>query len=61
MEEFLKKYDPSSTLLANFPEDVKQALIARDGAWYCVSEAIWTRRMQGKSYPPSTECLFGQS
>ena len=33
LEEFLKKYDPSG-LLANFPQDIKQALVQRDGGWY---------------------------
>ena len=49
MEEFLKKYDPSSTLLANFPQDMKQALIAT-GRWLVLRfRAIWTRRTQEKS------------
>ena len=38
LEEFLKKYDPSSELLTNFPQDIKQALVQRDGGWYALSE-----------------------
>lgn len=34
LEEFLSKYCPSSHLLARFPQDVKEELIKRDGAWY---------------------------
>lgn len=36
LDQLLEKYDPDSPLLKSsfFPEDVKQALIARDGAWY---------------------------
>lgn len=34
LEEFLEKYCPDSHLLREFPEDIKQALIKRDGAWY---------------------------
>ena len=34
LEEFLKRYCPNSHLLTDFPEDMKQALIRRNGAWY---------------------------
>lgn len=34
MEEFLKTYCPDSHLLKEFPEDIKQELIKRDGDWY---------------------------
>ena len=34
LEEFLKRYCPDSDLLTDFPEDMKQALIRRNGAWY---------------------------
>lgn len=34
IDEFLKKYKPDSHLLTDFPEDIKQELIKRDGAWY---------------------------
>lgn len=34
MEEFLQTYDPDSHLLTDFPEDVKNAVINKWGAWY---------------------------
>lgn len=34
MEELLTKYVPDSHLLTSFPEDIKKAIIARDGGWY---------------------------
>lgn len=34
LEEFLSKYGKQSHLLTEFPQDVKQELIKRDGAWY---------------------------
>ena len=34
IEELLKKYDPSSHLLTQFPADIKQRLVVRDGGWY---------------------------
>ncbi|GHT95625.1 ABC transporter substrate-binding protein [Spirochaetia bacterium] len=40
MEEFLKQYDPQSHLLRDFPEDVKQAMIFRDGGWYAYPSHI---------------------
>ncbi len=36
LEEFLKEYKPDSHLLTQFPEDIKQQLINRDGAWYAI-------------------------
>lgn len=40
LEEFLEKYCPGSHLLKEFPEDVKRALIKRDGAWYAYPSHI---------------------
>lgn len=34
LDEFLETYCPDSHLLSAFPEDIKEALIKRDGAWY---------------------------
>jgi putative aldouronate transport system substrate-binding protein len=34
IDEFLKKYLPDSHILKQYPEDIKQALILRDGGWY---------------------------
>lgn len=42
LDEFLEKYCPDSHLLTEFPEDMKQALIRRDGAWYALPSHINT-------------------
>lgn len=34
LDEFLETYLPESHLLQDFPEDVKQELVKRDGGWY---------------------------
>lgn len=34
IDDFLETYKPDSHLLTDFPEDIKQELIKRDGAWY---------------------------
>ncbi|GMK40929.1 ABC transporter substrate-binding protein [Paenibacillus sp. CCS19] len=54
LEEFLQKYNPSSPLLANFPQDMKKALIERDGGWYAYPSHIDTPDAR-KLYPPSSE------
>lgn len=36
IDEFLKTYKPDSHLLTEFPEDIKQELIKRDGGWYAL-------------------------
>ena len=36
LEEFLKKYDPESHLLKDFPADVKKQLVKHDGDWYAI-------------------------
>lgn len=40
LDEFLRKYCPDSHLLTNFPEDMKQELIKRDGGWYAYPSHI---------------------
>ena len=40
LDEFLEKYCPDSHILKDFPEDIKQALIKRDGAWYAYPSHI---------------------
>jgi putative aldouronate transport system substrate-binding protein len=54
LEEFLKKYDPSSELLTNFPQDIKQALVQRDGGWYAFPSHMDSADAR-KIYPPSGE------
>ena len=34
LQDFIKKYDPKSHLLKDFPNDIKKALTKRDGGWY---------------------------
>lgn len=34
LEEFFQKYLPDAQILKNFPNDVKQRLVKRDGGWY---------------------------
>ncbi len=40
LEEFLQAYCPDSHLLTQFPEDIRQALVKRDGAWYAYPSHI---------------------
>ncbi|MEH7480019.1 hypothetical protein V7157_02690 [Neobacillus drentensis] len=54
LDELLKKYDPNSHLLKDFPNDVKQGLIARDGGWYSYPSHI-NSNDERKKYPPSSE------
>jgi putative aldouronate transport system substrate-binding protein len=54
LDEFLKKYDPSSPLLTNFPQDLKKALTERDGGWYAYPSHIDTADAR-KMYPPSSQ------
>ncbi|WP_127495298.1 extracellular solute-binding protein [Paenibacillus glycanilyticus] len=54
LDEFLKKYNPSSPLLTNFPQDLKQALIERDGGWYAYPSHMDTQDAR-EIYPPSSE------
>lgn len=54
LDDFLKKYDPDSPLLTSFPEDIKQALIERDGGWYAYPSHLDSQDAR-KLYPPSSE------
>ena len=40
LQELLERYCPNSHLLSRFPEDMKQELIRRDGAWYAYPSHI---------------------
>lgn len=40
LDEFLEKYKPDSHLLKDFPEDLKEEMIRRDGAWYALPSHI---------------------
>ncbi len=54
MEDFLKTYCPDSHILKEFPQDIKEALIKRDGDWYA-----WPSHMNSedsrKIWKPSSE------
>ncbi|MBD2868629.1 type 2 periplasmic-binding domain-containing protein [Paenibacillus arenilitoris] len=52
LEEFLKQYDPDSHLLTDFPADVKEAVIDRDGGFYAYPSHINSEDARAL-YPPS--------
>ncbi|ETT77631.1 hypothetical protein C173_03909 [Paenibacillus sp. FSL R7-277] len=52
LDEFLQKYDPDSHLLKDFPADVKQTIIDRDGGFYAFPSHINSEDAR-KQYPPS--------
>ncbi|WP_199615843.1 extracellular solute-binding protein [Paenibacillus alkalitolerans] len=54
LEEFLKKYDPESHLLKDFPEDVKQQMNKHYGGWYAIGSHMVSDEAR-KTYPPSSD------
>lgn len=54
LDELLKKYDPKSHLLKDFPSDIKQALILRDGGWYAFPSHMSSNKAR-EQYPPSDQ------
>ncbi|PWW02559.1 putative aldouronate transport system substrate-binding protein [Paenibacillus cellulosilyticus] len=52
LEEFLKKYDPDSHILKDFPADVKAVIEERDGGFYAYPSHINSEDAR-KVYPPS--------
>lgn len=54
MGEFLKTYAPDAEILTTFPEDLKNALIARDGGWYAYPSHMSTEDAR-KSWPASSQ------
>lgn len=54
LDEFLKEYDPESQLLKDFPADVKETVVARDGGFYAFPSHIGSEDAR-KQYPPSGE------
>jgi len=54
LDEFLQQYSPSSPLFDTFPEDIKQALIERDGGWYVYPSHMDSLDAR-EIYPPSSE------
>ncbi|MDQ0901148.1 hypothetical protein [Paenibacillus sp. V4I7] len=54
LEEFIKKYDPKSHLLKDFPKDVKQQMIKHYGGWYAIGSHM-TSDDARKVYPPSSD------
>ena len=40
IDEFLEEYKPDSHLLDNMPEDIRQELVQRDGAWYVLPSHV---------------------
>ena len=54
LDELIKKYDPTSHLLTDFPNDIKKELIKRDGGWYAFPSHIASDDLR-KIYPPSSQ------
>ncbi len=55
LEEFLKQYSSDSPLLKGaFPEDIKTALIERDGGWYAFPSHMDSQDAR-EIYPPSSD------
>lgn len=52
LDEFLQTYKPDSHLLTFFPEDMKEELIKRDGAWYAFPSHINSADAREK-WPPT--------
>ncbi|WP_169082469.1 hypothetical protein [Paenibacillus sp. PL91] len=52
LDEFLKKYDPESHLLTDFPADVKETIIQRDGGFYAYPSHINSEDARAV-YPPT--------
>lgn len=55
LEEFFQKYLPDTQVLKNFPEDVKQGLIKRDGGWYAFPSHLGRGEVT-KIWKASSEC-----
>lgn len=55
IEEFFAKYLPDAQIIKNFPEEVKQGLIKRDGGWYAYPSHLAVGEIE-KIWPPSSEC-----
>lgn len=54
MEDFLKKYDPDSHLLKDFPADVKKVITERDGNWYAIPSHMESEDNR-ITYPPNDQ------
>lgn len=52
LDEFLQTYKPDSHLLTFFPEDMKEELIKRDGAWYAFPSHMNSQDTREK-WPPT--------
>lgn len=56
LEEFFLKYLPEAQILKNFPEDVKQGLIKRDGKWYAFPSHLAVGEVT-EIWKPSSQCF----
>jgi putative aldouronate transport system substrate-binding protein len=54
LEEFLKKYDPKSHLLKDYPADVKEQMVKHYGGWYVIGSHMVSNDAR-KVYPPSSD------
>ncbi len=55
LEELLGQYLPDSHLLKDFPQDVKEGLVQRDGGWYAYPSHLYSGDVT-KIWPPSSQC-----
>lgn len=56
LDEFMKKYNPSSPLLTSFPADVKKAIIRSFGSFAAIPSHIGSEDLR-KTYPPASESV----
>lgn len=59
LDELLKQYDPESHLLKDFPADVKEAIVSRDGGFYAFPSHINGNDAR-KLYPPAGQFYVDQ-
>lgn len=54
LDEFLKKYDPQSHLLTDFPQDMMKDIIHKEGGWYSYPSHMSSADLR-KQYPASCQ------
>lgn len=59
LEEFFKTYLPDSHILKDFPEDIREKLMERDGGWYAWPSHIDSEDAR-KHWVPSAKCYVDE-
>ncbi|MCI8489366.1 MAG: hypothetical protein HFJ04_03800 [Lachnospiraceae bacterium] len=59
LEEFFKTYLPDSHILKDFPEDIREKLVERDGGWYAWPSHIDSEDAR-KHWVPSAKCYVDE-